>query len=83
MLHLSLNSSPTTVFRLTSNSKNRTVVTKTSSYIVNERHDSELPLFLFVPVFEERLFPYGSKLKMQSIHTNKNPILPVYINYVP
>lgn len=32
VLHLSVNSSPTTVFRLISNSKNRTAVIKTSSY---------------------------------------------------
>lgn len=47
--------------------------------MLDEGHSSKLPHFLSVPVFEERLFPYESKVKMQSIHI-KHPLLPVYIN---
>lgn len=78
VLHFSVNSSSTIVFRLTSKVKTELLLLK-QAVILDERHNSKLLNFLSVPVFEERLFPYESKLKMQSIHI-KHPILAVYIN---
>lgn len=77
VLHLSLNSSSTIVFRLPT--VETEVLLLKQAVILDERHNSKLLHFLSVPVFEKRLFPCERKFKMQSIHI-KHLILPVYIN---